>query len=69
MGIDEKKNFMKNQSIQLIRGFAIIGVFLEHAGIVSLGAWGTSLFLSLSGYCMMKNYNAISLSTKPVDLF
>lgn len=47
-------------TLQGLRAIAFIGIFLSHTDITlfsSLGPWGVSIFLILSGFLMMINYS------------
>ena len=51
----EKKQ--KIDSLQVLRTFAFLGIFLSHSHIFPpLGAWGVSVFFILSGFLMSYNY-------------
>ena len=54
MGNEMKKEKMK--SLQALRAFAFLGIFVFHAGFIDLGAWGVSVFFVLSGFLMMYSY-------------
>ena len=43
-------------SLQVIRAFAFVLIFLSHAEVIATGAVGVSLFLVLSGFCMTYAY-------------
>lgn len=50
---------LKIYTLQSLRCFAVLGVFLCHTSFkycYSLGHWGTSVFLVLSGFLMTYNY-------------
>lgn len=51
-------------SLQGLRALAFIGIFIEHAGFMSLGAWGVSCFLVLSGFLMYYNYGMLIDTSK-----
>ena len=44
------------QSVQGLRAIAFILIFLSHTEIVAAGPAGVSIFLVLSGFCMMYAY-------------
>ena len=46
----------KIASIQALRAYAFLGIFLQHIEIFSLGEWGVSIFLNLSGFIMFYAY-------------
>jgi hypothetical protein len=46
----------KLSSIQALRTCAFLGIFSSHAGTSSLGGWGVSIFLILSGFIMFYAY-------------
>lgn len=49
----------KIDSIQALRAWAFLGVFVSHTGIrcfKGMGAWGVSIFFILSGFLMTYNY-------------
>lgn len=52
-------------SLQTIRAFAFLGIFLSHTRITSLplGTWGVSVFLVLSGFLMTTAYYDKTLQT------
>ena len=58
--------FLKNskiKSIQALRACAFLGIFASHLEIFSLGAWGVSIFLVLSGFIMYYAYSNRDLET------
>lgn len=57
--MNERKQEHKNiDSLQALRAWAFMGVFLTHTDIMSLklGAWGVSVFFILSGFLMTYSY-------------
>lgn len=44
------------QSLQAIRGVALLYIFLSHVELIATGPIGVSLFLVLSGFCMTYAY-------------
>lgn len=44
------------QSLQAIRGVALLCIFLSHVELIATGPIGVSLFLVLSGFCMTYAY-------------
>ena len=52
--IENKKN--KLHSLQIVRFFAFMLVFCEHAGVLHTGKFGVSVFIILSGFLMLYNY-------------
>lgn len=44
------------ESIQILRAIAFIAIFISHAELVSSGMFGVSVFLILSGFCMVYAY-------------
>lgn len=44
------------QSLQAIRGIAFVLIFLSHVELIGTGPAGVSLFLMLSGFCMIYTY-------------
>jgi len=49
----------KIDSLQGLRAVAFLGIFISHCNlgkIEALGAWGVSVFLTLSGFLMLYNY-------------
>lgn len=51
----QKKN--KIESLQTLRSIAFLEIFLGHCGILFFtGAFGVSIFIVLSGFCMAMNY-------------
>ena len=51
---DSKNKYL--YSLQGLRAIAFLGIFFEHSGIASLGSWGVSVFIVLSGFLMYYNY-------------
>lgn len=51
---DVKKK--KILSIQVLRAIAILGILTSHCGATTLGAWGVSIFIILSGFVMYYSY-------------
>ena len=54
-----RKETDKNESLQVLRCFAFLGIFICHTGLngfQSLGGWGVSVFIVLSGFLMTYNY-------------
>ncbi len=51
----------KITSLQALRAVAFLGIFTSHCGATSLGAWGVSIFIILSGFVMFLAYNERSL--------
>lgn len=48
----------KLDSLQALRALAFLGIFSSHAVVGnSLGAWGVSIFIVMSGFLMTYNYN------------
>lgn len=45
------------QSVQSLRAMAFLGIFTSHCQATSLGAWGVSVFIILSGFLMYYNYS------------
>ena len=63
---------MKKQieSLQILRAIAFLEIFLGHCGITFFtGAFGVSIFIVLSGFCMALNYlpKADKISLSPVS--
>lgn len=61
-----ESTFLKNskiKSIQALRACAFLGIFASHLEIFSLGAWGVSIFLVLSGFIMYYAYSNRDLET------
>ena len=63
---------MKKQieSLQVLRAIAFLEIFLGHCGITFFtGAFGVSIFIVLSGFCMALNYlpKADKISLSPVS--
>lgn len=56
-----KNNKTKISSLQGLRLYAFLGIFLSHIGIIEWGPWGVSIFLVLSGFLMTYNYIAMDL--------
>ena len=56
-------NNSKITSIQALRACAFIGIFASHTEMLSLGAWGVSIFLVLSGFIMFYAYVGRDLET------
>lgn len=52
-------------SLQMLRAFAFLGIFISHTGALSLplGTWGVSVFLVLSGFLMAVAYHDKKLET------
>ena len=58
------------ESLQILRAIAFLEIFLGHCGITFFtGAFGVSIFIVLSGFCMGLNYlpKAEKLSLSPVS--
>ncbi len=62
----EKKDIRRIDSLQILRGLAFLGVFTTHCKISSLGVWGVSIFIILSGFLMVNRYYDIKLSLSPI---
>ena len=57
------------ESLQILRAIAFLEIFLGHCGITFFtGAFGVSIFIVLSGFCMALNYlpKADKISLSPV---
>lgn len=58
------------ESLQILRAIAFLEIFLGHCGITFFtGAFGVSIFIVLSGFCMALNYlpKADKISLSPVS--
>lgn len=47
---DRSSGKEKNNSLQIIRAFAILGIMSSHCEVTFLGSWGVSVFFILSGF-------------------
>ena len=59
------------ESLQILRAIAFLEIFLGHCGITFFtGAFGVSIFIVLSGFCMALNYlpKADKISLSPVRI-
>lgn len=67
----EKTRPGRIDSLQTVRCFAFIAIFISHAIKVSLplGTWGVSIFMVLSGFLMMYSYNNRDCSLAPGKAF
>lgn len=64
------KNNGRIETLQILRAIAFLEIFLGHCGITFFtGAFGVSIFIVLSGFCMGLNYlpKADKLSLSPVS--
>lgn len=64
----DKKN--KMNTLQILRAIAFFEIFFGHCGIAFFtGAFGVSIFIVLSGFCMAVNYlpKAETLTRSPLD--
>lgn len=64
------KNKGRIEGLQALRAIAFLEIFLGHCGVSFFtGAFGVSIFMVLSGFCMAINYlpKAESIKTSPVE--
>ena len=57
---DRQTDRQRIYSLQVIRAFAFLGIFLSHSGVTAFsagGSWGVSVFFILSGFLMFYSYN------------
>ena len=63
-----KKPMQKRlDTLQPLRALAFLAIFTSHSELSSLGAWGVSVFLVLSGFLMFYNYHDRTLGTSLKD--